>query len=464
MLATSPSAHCADPATPGIIIGTLKEKGECDIEFLARRKDGSTFDVRMWARLAHDAEGKEVYPTTSIDTTERKRAERELVASKEAAEKANHAKSQFLANMSHEIRTPIGVIQGFSDLLNENPQLSEEQRQWVETIGRNARLLTNIIGEILDLSRIEADMLDVESVVFPLAHIIEDLSDSMRFKAEERGITLSITVEKNVPLSIKSDPTRFRQVLINIVGNAIKFTMRGSVKVHFWVSPENTSLLKITVSDTGIGMTGPQQQKVFEPFVQADSSMSRRFGGTGLGLAISKRLATAIDGELKLVESTPGKGTVFELSFCCLVSDSSAASGAEAPKEAPLKGQLKNKRLLLVEDSPDNQIILQHFLSDSGAEVVTANNGREGADLALKESFHLILMDIQMPEMDGYESLSKIRSHGNKTPIVALTAHALREERERAQRAGFNDYLTKPITKKVLLEKISAMLAQSTTE
>jgi len=210
VLATSPVSHCADPTMPEKIIGQLKEKGECDIEFVARRKDGSKFDVRMWARLAHDSEGTEVYPSTTIDITERKIAERNLNESKEAAEKANRAKSQFLANMSHEIRTPIGIIQGFAELLNEFDGLPPDQKQWVQTISRNSRLLTNVVGEILDLSRVEANMLEIERVVFPLADVIDDISASMQFKAEEKGIVLSIEVDENVPSMIHSDPTRLR--------------------------------------------------------------------------------------------------------------------------------------------------------------------------------------------------------------------------------------------------------------
>ncbi len=458
IIGTSPALHCADSAVPEKIISTLKEKGECDLEFVAKRKDGSTFDVRMWARLAFDAEGNEVYPTTSVDTTERKRAERELRTSMEAAEKANRAKSQFLANMSHEIRTPIGVIQGFADLLDESSGLQGEQRRWVEMICRNTRLLTSVVGEILDLSRVEADMLELEHVVFPLSDVIDELSGSMRFKAEEKGIAFSISADKEMPTKINSDPTRFRQVLINIIGNAIKFTERGSVTARFAVSSEDSSVLKITVSDTGIGMTKEQQAKIFEPFVQADSSMTRRFGGTGLGLAISKRLAKALKGDLRLVESSPGKGTTFELSFCCLTNDN--FTEANSPKQSPLKGRLKDKKILLVEDALDNQLLVQHFLSDSGAMVTTANNGREGAEKALSNSFDMIIMDIQMPEMDGYESLSAIRSKGSTIPIIALTAHAIREERDRAQRAGFNGYLTKPITKRILIEKVAAILGE----
>ena len=458
---TSPADHCADPSVPDKIIRTLKEKGECDIEFVAKRKDGSTFDVRMWARLGHDGEGAEVYPTTSIDITQRKIAERQLQESKEAAERASRAKSQFLANMSHEIRTPIGVIQGFADLLNEHQDLPPEQRQWVQTICRNTRLLTNVVGEILDLSRVEAGMLEIERMVFPLNEVIEDISASMLFKTEEKGLELFIYVDPDVPSEIDSDPTRLRQILINVIGNAIKFTDQGSVKVHFSRSEEAAELtkIKVVISDTGMGMNSEQQEKVFEPFVQGDSSMTRKYGGTGLGLAISKRLAKALKGDLRLIESAPGKGTTFELTFCCMTKAPQTMVKTGMVKEVDYRGHLDHRKILLVEDSADNQLLIQKFLSDSGAEVITANNGREGLEKALAQKFDLILLDIQMPEMDGYGALKGIREGGLQLPIIALTAHALREERERAHKAGFNDYLTKPVTKKTLLERIEANLA-----
>jgi PAS domain S-box-containing protein len=456
VVGTSPAGHCADPETPLKIIKALKEKGECEIEFVGKRKDGSTFDVRMWARLAHDKSGNEVYPSTSVDITELKRVENELRESKEAAERASLAKSQFLANMSHEIRTPIGIIQGFADLLSESKKLPEEQREWVQTILQNTRLLSNVIGEILDLSRVEAGMLELEIVSFKLADVLEDIRTSMLFKAQEKGINFTISVGEDVPEYINSDPTRLRQLFINLIGNAIKFTDRGSVEVFVSRDPVLHSKMSVVVKDTGIGMTPEQQKKVFEPFVQADSSMTRRFGGTGLGLAISKRLAKAMQGDVRLVESAKGKGTTFEATFCC---SASAKSHVPQPKPAAIPGELKNKKLLLVEDSPDNRFLIQRFLADSGATVMTANNGREGAEKAFTQEFDLILMDIQMPEMDGYESLRAIRAKGFTKPIIALTAHALREERERAQREGFDDYLTKPVTKAGLIEKISRVLS-----
>ncbi len=446
IIGTSPVSHCADPTIPLQIIKTLKEKGECDIEFLARRKDGSTFDVRMWSRLAYDSDGKEVYPTTAVDITDRKRFERELMQNKMIADHANMAKSQFLANMSHEIRTPIGVIQGFADLLQESDLLSGDQQKWVDTIRRNARMLTSVIGEILDLSRVESDKLEIESTVFSLPELVDDISSSMRFKAEEKGIAFNISIDDDVPKMIISDPTRLRQILINLIGNAIKFTERGNVKVQFSTHKQKSEAQKLLVfiSDTGIGISNEEQTKVFEPFVQADSSTTRRFGGSGLGLAIAKRLAIALKGDLELIESNPGKGSTFKFTFFCSIQNTLEKSQKKPDQENAGINMLAGKKILVVEDSPDNQLLIERYLSNSKAQ-----------------SFDLILMDIQMPEMDGYDSLKAIKAYGIKTPVIALTAHALTEERNRARQAGFIDYLTKPITKSTLINKMQDILSKS---
>lgn len=451
---TSPIAHCADPSIPEKIIKNLKEKGEYEIEFSARRKNGSTFDVRMWSHLAHDSEGKEVYPTTSVDITDIKLAQEQLNESKESAEKANQAKSQFLANMSHEIRTPIGVIQGFADLLNEYEDLPDEQLQWVNSISRNARLLTNVIGEILDLSRVEANMLESEPAVFSLSDLVDDINATMQFKAEEKGIHLRIELDPNVPQKIYTDPTRLRQILINLIGNSIKFTVRGTVTVQVSMNSLKPNTLNFLISDTGIGIDPEKQEKIFEPFVQGDSSMTRRFGGAGLGLAISKRLAKVLSGDIQLIKSSPTEGTVFLLTIAISADKIKDRTLLPFKKKTDFQNCFVGKKLLLVEDSPDNQLLIQRLLFSSGAEIKLANNGSEGVKKVLNEDFDLILMDIQMPEMDGYEALKTIRSHGHTLPVIALTAHAFQEERENAQFAGFNDYLTKPITKDLLLQKI----------
>ncbi len=406
-----------------------------------------------------------------MDITDRKMAEIQLSNSRDElerakfiAEEASKAKTSFLANMSHEIRTPIGVIQGFADLLADYKGLPPDQTAFVNTIRRNTRQLTSVIGDILDLSKVEADKLDIEHVVFSLDDIIEDISAVMRYKAQEKGITLLITKEPDTPVQISSDPTRLRQILINLIGNAVKFTERGYVKIQFSkiaANPEAAEKLQISISDSGIGMTPEQQQKVFQPFMQADSSMTRRFGGTGLGLAISHRLTKALGGELKLTASEPGMGTTFVLTV------DSGANVVQQRKRVDVldltagrKEILKNKKILLVEDSLDNQALIQRYLADSGATIFTANNGREGVDRMLSENFDVVLLDIQMPVMDGYEALQTMRAKMYQQPIIALTAHALKEERERAQRAGFSGYLTKPISRKVLIEKLETILQE----
>ena len=430
------------------------------IEITAIRKSGEEFPIEL-SITPIKTKDSSFFAAFIRDITDRKTSERDLLESKEAAERANVAKTQFLANMSHEIRTPLGVIQGFAELLQDHSSLPEEQKKWVETIRRNTHLLTNVIGEILDLSRVEADKLDIESLVFSLKELLDDVSSSMRFKAEEKTIAFHIAIDEDIPALIKTDPTRLRQILLNLIGNAIKFTEKGHVTVRFARPHDDThsSHLSVLISDTGMGMTQEQQEKIFEPFMQGDSSMNRRFGGTGLGLAIAKRLATALQGNLELIKSSPGGGSVFEFTFRCIEENQKMLEKNAASTQilSPHKN-LKDKHVLLVEDSIDNQVIVQHFLNESGLKIEIANNGHEAITKSFNQQFDLILMDIQMPGMDGYEALKTIREQGHIMPIIALTAHAFKEERDRAQRAGFDAYLTKPITKVLLLQKIEEIL------
>ncbi len=379
----------------------------------------------------------------------------ELRTAKSAAESANAAKSSFLANMSHEIRTPLGVIQGFADLLYEDSELNVDQKESLATIRRNARQLTNLIGEILDLSKVEAKLLDVERVAFSIRDLMEDVRSTLRLKAEEKGLALQIVGDPNLPPTVVSDPTRLRQILVNLIGNAIKFTAQGSVRVAFSVSESGDFV--VVVRDTGIGMTPQQRDRLFQPFVQGDQSMTRRFGGTGLGLSISRKLAEALGGKLELESSTPKVGSTFKLVICC-VSDSQTRRHLQSTLKQIQVPDLSLKNILLVEDSKDNQALIVRMLADTKSNVSLAQNGREGLEAAKQKPYDLILMDIQMPEMDGYQAIQKMREASIAVPIIALTAHALTEERLKAEALGFNAYLTKPITKAALFNVLDRFL------
>ena len=376
---------------------------------------------------------------------------------KNEAERSSQAKSAFLANMSHEIRTPIGTIMGFVELLKD-PELSQDEiLRYHSIIDRNSHHLLRIIDDILDLAKVEAGKILIEKIEFSLPDFLNEFSSLAEIKAGENGIIFEFKNDTLLPEFVISDPTRIRQILSNIVSNAIKFTEKGRVELNVQYTDHQ---LKFKVKDTGRGISKDQREQLFQAFSQADSSTTRKFGGTGLGLVLTKKLSQALGGDFELVESEIGKGSIFE-SFVIV----------EVPKQvklvAPKKIQneysktenpdfhqvdLKGLRILLVEDSPDNQYLIQKILSKTGAQVVTANNGEEGIEVARTDHFDIILMDIQMPIMDGHDAVKSLRLSGYSSPIVALTAHAMKDEREKAVQSGFSHFLTKPINRKSLMD------------
>jgi PAS domain S-box-containing protein len=408
----------------------------------------------------------------------------ELEKAVEAAESASRAKSNFLANMSHEIRTPMNAILGFSDLLTD-PQLAPRDRaEHIQTIRRNGDHLMTIINDILDISKIEANEMRVECIACEPVAVLEEVRSLMQVRAKDRGLQLIVEMSGAVPSKVLSDPHRVRQVLINLVGNAIKFTAAGSVRVVLSAQGET---LHFSVHDTGIGMTTDDMSRLFKPFAQADDSMSRRFGGTGLGLAICKKLAVMLGGDVTVI-STPGAGSTFTFALkaaatadatiidCSPVLDTTRtiATTDALPMERAVVGQpvtpassapattgtstkpLAALRVLLAEDAPDNQRLIGHFLRSAGAQVTLAENGQIAMDAAVAQRdartpFDVIFMDMQMPEMDGYTAASLLRERGYTGPIIALTAHAMTEDRDRCLRAGCDDYMTKPVDKARLI-------------
>lgn len=400
------------------------------------------------------------------DLTEERRTEESMNAAKEAAEAANRAKSDFLANMSHEIRTPLGAILGYSELLaNPEPNKTETLNS-VTRIRRNVEHLTELIDEILDIAKIEAGKLDVERVRFALLPELAETFALLQSRAEDKGLTLDVTFSSDIPETMTSCPRRFRQILLNIVGNALKFTEKGGVTTSIKYVPtadgKETAKLCIAVTDTGCGLTLEQQGRLFQPFSQADTTVTRRFGGTGLGLTLARRLAELLGGDVVLTASEAGKGSTFTVNLDPGPLDGvpmlKGLTKTDLDKRAePVtdwftgNDRLAGLRILLVEDGPDNQMLMEHFLVASGAKVDIASNGLEGTEMAKAAAYDVVLMDIQMPVLDGYEATKRLRAAGFEAPIVALTAHSMRGERERCIAAGCVDYVSKPVKPGVLV-------------
>ncbi|MBC7464877.1 MAG: response regulator [Bdellovibrio sp.] len=395
------------------------------------------------------------------------RANIALKVATELSELSNQEKTRFLANMSHEIRTPLGVIQGFADLALD-PHLDPRKREdFLNTIRRNATNLTKLIGEILDLSKVEAGLIEIENRQFSLRDLVSDVMNSFEPAAKSKRITLSFFFERGCPHLIISDSLRLRQILINILSNALKFTLHGGisliVKLQSVSADLENSVVRFEVKDTGIGLSPEQKTRLFQPFMQADSSTTRKFGGTGLGLSLSKKLAHAMGGDLVLIESTVDEGSTFALFINGGPALSTHHGGgltmSSSTDVAPVfSEQLRGLRVLLVEDSTDNQFLFSMYLTRVGAAVDVANDGVEGVQRATQNSYDVILMDVQMPNLDGFGATAQLRSQGCTLPIVALTAHAMKEDRERALRSGFTHYLTKPLDSVLLVHTLASMV------
>lgn len=403
--------------------------------------------------------------TVAADVTSYKEIEAELKNAKEAAEVANETKSAFLANMSHEIRTPLGALIGFSELMLNDEMSPPERVSAIEIIKRNGKLLSTIINDILDLSKVESGKLEVEKTGVRLPDLVNETAALLNLEAIGKGIKLTVSSEGVIPSIVKTDPTRLRQILFNIIGNAIKFTKKGSVDVKVKLARSDSTKLLFVIKDTGTGIDPQQATRLFSPFTQADITTTRKFGGTGLGLVLSKKLANALGGDVVLEQSAPGKGSTFVVSIDHGQSREVLFEGSENTEKVPKKiidlhsreyaTGLSRLKILIVDDSPDNLALIKKILTLAGASVETANNGKEGITKALRGGFSLVLMDLQMPEMDGYEAAKELRNHGFNRPIIALTAHAMKDERKRCLDSGFNDHLTKPIDRESLIHALA---------
>ena len=387
-----------------------------------------------------------------------RRAE-ELEELRDAAESANRAKSEFIANMSHEIRTPLTAILGYTEILGEEGAIEDPKarREAVETIVSAGEHLLTIINDILDISKIEAGRMQIEPVETDLPLLLRDALRLMGVRGKSKGVELKWRLEKPIPTRVRVDPTRLRQTLLNLLGNAVKFTDRGSVSVTIDTTPRDDARLGLTIdiTDTGPGLTPEQQKRLFTTFTQADNSIRRQHGGTGLGLVISRRCTELMGGEVDLVWSEPGRGSCFRVRLPVEVLPGSAL--ASSLEESTQTGQPRSAsrmaisgRILLAEDGVDNQRLIGFHLKRAGAAVDIAENGREALQkfreaVASGKPYDLVLTDIQMPEMDGLELTRALRNEGVRTPIIAITAHAMAEDRQRCLDAGCDDYTSKPI-------------------
>jgi signal transduction histidine kinase/CheY-like chemotaxis protein len=397
----------------------------------------------------------------------------ELDAARRDSLEASRAKSEFLANMSHEIRTPMAAVMGYADLLLDPRVVSTERVGHIQTIRRNGEHLLSLVNDILDISKIEAGKMQVESIATSVGHVVAEVASLMRVRATEKNLAFDIEYVGPVPETMSSDPTRLKQILLNLVSNAIKFTEAGSVRILVrCTAPESASPeLVVDVVDTGIGMTQEQAARVFAPFSQGDSSTTRRFGGSGLGLVISRRLANLLGGDI-VVKSAPVKGSVFSLTLPTGAISGTLVSNAPsgtvlAPRSVRHVASLPAScSILLAEDGHDNQILISTFLTKAGAAVKVVGDGRLAVEEALRaatttEPYDVILMDMQMPVLDGYGAASELRLAGYTGPIVAITAHAMAGDRERCERAGCDDYLTKPVDRAKLVATVARLTSSA---
>jgi PAS domain S-box-containing protein len=438
----------------------LSEKSVTDYELTARARDGKQTVVSYNATTFYDRNRtlQGVF-AAARDVTERKRVEAELQQAKAAAESASRTKSDFLASMSHEIRTPMNAIMGIADLLAKTA-LSPEQDKYVQIFRRAGDNLLNLINDILDLSKVEASQLELERTGFSLKDHLEKVTEMVAARAHEKGLSLVCEIAPNVPNDLIGDPTRLRQVLLNLLGNAIKFTQSGEVSLRVApdANPSVPTALRFTVSDTGIGIPAEKLGRVFERFTQADSSTTRRFGGSGLGLTISKRLVELMGGRI-WAESKVQEGSVF--AFAAPFEIWAAPHRlTDAPVGADSEPPLRELRILLAEDSPDNCTITMAYLENTPYRVEIAETGAIACEKFKTGVYDLVLMDRQMPVMDGLTATRTIRAwervNGRSpTPIVALTASALKGDRETCLAAGCTAFLTKPIKQEVLLQAIN---------
>jgi signal transduction histidine kinase/CheY-like chemotaxis protein len=437
----------------------------------------SSSEVRDAARMILEAlkstiaEREETRLGLETALGESRSSEKRLREALERSEQLSLRKTHFLAHVSHELRTSLGAILGYTEVLGDGSSVTDERKHSVVALRRNGEHLLELVNDILDLSKVEAGKLEVELVECSLVKILKDIVSVISVRATTKGIRLEEAFRNPIPARIVTDPTRLRQVLMNLMGNAVKFTDQGlvSITTSYTELSEPESVLEFQIKDTGIGIPPEKVELLFQPFRQLEMDTARKYGGTGLGLAISKQIAKLLGGDISFT-SSPGLGSLFTFRLRCKVpegtpmlkrppsavldeSNRSTQNPSQKDKAPPIQGNI-----LVVDDSADNRKLFKYHLERAGARVDCAENGAEAVTKASDTRFDLILMDIQMPTLDGFGALRQIRERGNWTPVVALTAHAMKGDRERCLDAGFTDYLSKPVTRTTLLEKVASMI------
>ena len=400
------------------------------------------------------------YVEIKTDISDRKQVEQELIKAKEVAEKAVFTKDSFLANMSHEIRTPLNAIIGFTDLLEETT-LTAEQKEFIKNVHTAGDNLLVIINDILDLSKIESGKLVIESVPFNLKETLIHLYDLLKVKADEKKLKFNLTIAPDVPEYVMGDKGRVNQILLNLTGNAIKFTEKGEVIISVKKIGETAEKhsIKFSVKDTGIGIQNEKIETIFERFTQAEDSTTRKFGGTGLGLSIVKQLVELLHGEIN-VESKLGEGSEFNFTLDFLKDSYSSPQAINKPENSH---NIKELSVLLCEDNPLNQHLAKNIIRNFGFSIDVAENGKEGIDLLINNKYDIILMDLQMPVMDGYQTTTYIRNElKSNIPIIAITAHCLIGEEQKCLDLGMNAYMSKPFKRDELLTQIKEVIKNKT--
>ncbi len=402
----------------------------------------------------------------NIDVSDYKKHLDDLQMAKQAADAANIIKTEFLANVSHEIRSPMSIILGFAEIMRDENMSELERQDLLTRILRNGHQLLNIINDVLDVSKVEANKIEAESIQFSLYYLLQEIHELFDIKSQEKNLIFKINLSDSIPDLVKSDPTRIQQILTNLISNSIKFTNKGEVTLTVTSSPieNNKTYISFDVHDTGIGIAPEYQNKIFKPFGQVDATISRKYGGTGLGLFLSYRLAQVLGGQLALVKSQPNEGSTFQFRIPVEVAEASPPVQLTLTHHLSKKSPLYGIKILIVDDAEENRLLFNRFFSQTGAHVESASNGEIAIQMCQQNKYDIILTDIKMPGMDGYTVLKKIRQFDSKTPIVALTAHALTTEKDKCLQEGFSEHITKPVNRQSLISQVTKILQKKTSK